>query len=258
MKRICNVAFNLMLICVLLVSSFPAAEAEGAVRLATGIGPNEFILANTAGCSISEVYIYPNYSSSLGQPRNTGWIYNNSEGKVSITSREAQWDCLWNIRLAVKINRRNYFLTLEDQDLSDYLGYRVVFTVDEYGDYSFVYPDEDSAMPDGSVLSFTLYNDSGRDITEVYIYKEGSSRFGQARNSGGKWIYDGKSMRITMTRTEVTTSRDYIIRISFDGGYWYDVHYEFRMDTMDYLGGTMRVCRDGNGNYFIEPMNYGF
>ena len=256
MKRLINRAFSFAMIFVLLVSVFPLAGAEGAVKLANGIGSNEFIIANTSGASITEVYIYPSYTNSLGKARNNGWIYNNSEGKVAVTSREAQWDCLWNIRMSIKINRTYYWITFEDQDLSDFLGYRVSFTVDGNGYYSFEYPNEyTNDMPDGSVLTFTLYNDSGRDITEVYIYSDGASRWGKARNS--KWIYDGKSTRISLTRTEVTTSRDYKIRIGFDYG-WYVSYAEFNMDTRDYLGGTMRVSRTSSGGYQIAPMSYGF
>ncbi len=257
MKRFVRTLLSLMLAVALLMGALPA-QAEGAVKLATGIAENEFIIANTSGVSIQEVYIYPNYTSSMGQPRTNGWIYNNTEGKVSLTTREIQWDCLWNIRLTVRINYRNYFITFEDQDITAYLGYRVVFTVDENGYYSFEYPDaNDDVMPDGSVLSFTLYNDSGKDITEVYIYREGSSRWGQARNSSGKWIYDGRSLRINMSYTEVTTSRDYMIRIGFDYGR-YVSYWEFPIDTLDYLGGTMRVSRNSSGSYQIEPMSYGF
>ena len=71
-------SFALMLVMLLGCCSFTAYAAG------YSSSGNSFTLLNMSGIAITEVYFYPSYNSSWGKIRNTSWIYNGREAKVSL------------------------------------------------------------------------------------------------------------------------------------------------------------------------------
>ena len=224
-----------------LCSSLPAlADTIPSARLATP-SSTQMQINNNTGASITEVYIYPNYSAKVGDARNKGWIRKQESGIVSMTAVEARRDCLWNMTVVFKPQNGYAFkVTWEDLDLSYYLGETVEFKVNDDGTYNM------------SVVSYTgdieldFYNDLGYTISEVYFYPANSSTFGQTRNN--KAIDDQDSIHIKFNATESSSSAVWYLRITLAiNGYWYWVEFE-DVDLDYYNGGTMvlTINRDGD------------
>ncbi|MBQ4451376.1 MAG: hypothetical protein II912_03270 [Clostridia bacterium] len=255
MKRFFRTFLSLALVLVLLTGMCPAVQASSY----NNVGQYEIYIANITTASITEIYLFPSYSSSLGQPRNKEWIYTGSGATFSVTRLEAQRDCLWNLQLNFKQGWHAYYYRWEDLDLSALLGEMLVVEVLENGDYNLRYLDDDEYGDDPANYAnyFNVLNDTGYPITEIYIYKNGSSRWGSVRNS--RRVYDGNQTTVKLTSTELYSSFTWNIRIGFDVGKrtWSYVEWE-DVDLRDYLGGTMMVSRYSDGGYYIKPYNEGF
>ena len=246
MKHTLRTVFCLLMALLLTVTALPAFAAApkkpNAQKLAT-IGTNQMQFNNNTGASITEVYIYPNYSSKVGDARNKGWIKKQQSGIITITATEARRDCLWNMIIVFKPQSGYSFrVTWEDLDLSYYLGNVVEITVTDNGYYNI-------HVIDGSYssLEFDFYNDTGYTLTEVYFYAANSSSFGQPRNT--KELYDQGSLHIKFNQVEATSTVQWNMRIYFKQGYrTYYVEYE-DVDLSYFNNGTLVVTIDRDG-YF--------
>lgn len=231
-----------LLMAFFLLSSMMIASADiiPNAKLAT-LSATQMQINNNTGASITEVYIYPNYSAKVGDARNKGWIKKQESGVVSLTAVEANRDCLWNMTVVFKPqNGRAFRVTWEDLDIRYYLGETVEFKVNDDGTYNM------SIVNYSSNIEFDFYNDLGYTLSEVYFYPANSSTFGQARNS--KAINDQNSIHIKFNATESSSSAVWYLRVTLAiSGYWYYVEFE-DVDLDYYNGGTMvlTINRDGD------------
>ena len=247
MKRMGMKVFSLAMAIVLVLGALPAtAETPKAQKLAT-LGSTDMQFNNNTGASITEVYLYPNYSSSLGAARNKGWIYAQNSGVISITAAEARRNCLWNMKIMFKPgNGRAFSVTWEDIDLQSYLGRVVEIKVNDNGTYNM------SVVNQSSNIGFTFYNDLGYTISEIYFYPANSSTWGQMRNN--RALADQGSIYINFNSTESTSSARWCMRIQLQiSGSWYYVEFD-DVDLNYYNGSTMVLTINYSGN--VEMYRY--
>ena len=228
---------SLALMLALLLSCIPAFAAT--------VGSNQMQINNNTGASITEVYIYPNYNSRVGDARNKGWIKNQESGIVTLTSTEARRDCLWNMTVVFKQkNGRSFRVTWEDLDMSYYLGETVEFTVTGDGYYNM------SIINDYGTISFNFYNDTGYILTEVYFFAENSTTWGQMRNN--KEINDQNQIRINFNSAESNSNTNWTLHVLLrEGRQLYYVEFE-GINLRDYDGGTMMLSVNRYGELYIE------
>ena len=240
---------SLTLTLALLIGCVPAFAVEP-TKLAT-LGNNQIQINNNTGASITEVYLYPNYNSRVGDARNKGWIRNQESGVISITSTEVNRNCLWNMTVVFKPQGRSAFrVTWEDLDLSYYLGEVIEFTVTDNGYYHLSVID-----PIGNI-SFDFYNDTGYILTEVYFFAANSTTWGQMRNN--KEIYDQGKITVNFNSTESNSNADWVLHVILREGrtlYW--VEFE-DINLRDYNGGTMVLGVNRDGTLYIENYSNSF
>lgn len=244
--------------------SFPVSFADGA---AAKLGTNSqytFQITNLSGRAITEVYLYPAYSGSWGKTRNlAGWIRNNETGTITVTAAEVARNCTWNLRIGFNYSYYVSYAEWEDIDLNSYLGqtlevsatydgWEISLQDDSYSDYNWGTGSNGSSGSGTGYtsLEFKIFNNSGRAITEVYIYPEGSSSWGSIRNN--KWIYDGQSTTIRLNSNEAKSNRKWCLRIGFDYSRYVSYAEWSDVDLSDYLGGTMQVGCYFDGYWYIN------
>ncbi len=101
---------------------------------------------------------------------------------------------------------------------------------------------------DGKALSLkcTFKNTSGISVTEVYVFPDGYSNIGKARNKG--WIYNGGSEELSFTAEEAKSSRTYTLRIL---QYWKYGYYWVNFEGLrinDFLGKTIEFYSLGGSS----------
>ena len=253
----------LTLLCLTLLLTF--AFGDMAAFAATQLKPTQIQVNNNTGASITEIYIYPNYTTKVGDARNKG-LYDTTENKkgdqwqtvcpevpsgiISITEVEARRDCLWNMTVVFKPQGGYAFrCNWEDLDLSDYLGQVVEFTVTDDGHYMM------STVSLADNIAFSVYNDTGFVISEVYFYTLNSTSFGLPRNT--KQLRDQDSIDIKFNSVESSSSAQWCLRAMFPiDGWTYYVEFE-DVDLTYYNGGTMVMSINRDGElylYLLEGM----
>ena len=241
MKRFVFGTVCIALTLVLVLSSFPGlAESR---KLATQIGSNQIQINNNTGSSITEVYLYPNYSVKVGDKRNKAWIRKQESGIITITAIEANRDCLWNMTVIFKPQNSYAFkVTWEDLELSNYLGHVVEFTITD-NNYIMM-----SLVDQVGEIEFSFYNDTGYTISELYFYPANSTTWGQTRNT--KAINDQGSVNVKFNSVESSSSAQWTMRALFPiNGYVYYIEFE-DVDLISYNGGTMVLSIDRDGNLY--------
>ena len=238
----------LTLLCLTLLLTF--AFGDMAAFAATQLKPTQIQVNNNTGASITEIYIYPNYTTKVGDARNKGWIKKQESGIISITEVEARRDCLWNMTVVFKPQGGYAFrCNWEDLDLSDYLGQVVEFTVTDDGHYMM------STVSLADNIAFSFYNDTGFVISEVYFYTLNSTSFGLPRNT--KQLRDQDSIDIKFNSVESSSSAQWCLRAMFPiDGWTYYVEFE-DVDLTYYNGGTMVMSINRDGElylYLLEGM----
>lgn len=224
-----------------------------------------FTITNYTGRAITEVYLYPTYSSSWGKARNlSGWIRSNSSGPITVTTAEVNRNCSWSLRVGFNASYYVTYVEWEDVDLASYIGGNLEIYETGSGWEISLADDSDfygggSGYNGGSTynggssytaMEFKLFNNSGRAITEVYLYPAGSSSWGKCRNVSR--IADGSSTTIRLTSTELRNSRGWCLRIGFDYPRYVSYCEWSDVDLNDYLGGTMEVGCYFDGYWYIN------
>ncbi len=247
MKRSLRALCVLMALLMLTGALPVAAEKPVATKLAT-IGANQMQINNNTGASITEVYIYPNYSNKVGDARNKGWIKKQQSGIISMTAAEARRDCLWNMTVVFKPQGGYAFrVTWEDLEISEYLGQIVEFTVTDNGYYNM------RTVNMSGNISFDFYNDTGYAITELYFFTANSNSWGNTRNN--KQINDQSSITVNFNSVESSSSASWCLRALFRIN-WRDYYVEFEdVDLSYYDGGTMIMSTNRDGELYIERMD---
>ncbi len=244
MNKALRTCLCLTLVMLLGLGALPALAAAP-VRLATEPGELQFQINNNTGASITEVYIYPNYTTKAGDARNKGWIRSGQNAIVSVTSAEARRDCLWNFCLVFKPqNKRAFSVTWQDMELEYLLGEIVEVYVDDYGDYQLQYTEM------GSGLEFDIYNDTGYIFTEVYVYHSNSSAWGKTRNT--REINDQGKVHISLNATETGSNAEWNLHIEVRlGRSYYNITFE-GVPLEDYNNGTMYVHVNSQGYWYLS------
>ena len=242
MKQFAIRLLSLAMALTLLLSVIPAlAESR---KLATSPSATQIQIYNNTGASITEIYLYPNYSAKVGDARNKGWIKKQESGMISITSVEANRDCLWNMIVVFKPQNRYAFkVTWEDLDLRYYLGQTVEFTVNDDDTYNMAIVGQSEA------IEFDFYNDMGYTVSEIYFYTANSSTHGQTRNN--KAIPDQGSCHIKFNTVESSSNAVWYMRVTLAVNYrWYYVEFE-DVDLNYYNGGTLVLTQNRDGYFEI-------
>ena len=248
MKQFGVKIFSLVIALALLMTALPVLAESS--KLATSPSSTQIQIYNNTGASITEIYLFPNYSAKVGDARNKGWIKKQESGMISITSVEANRDCLWNMIVVFKPQNRYAFkVTWEDLDLRYYLGQTVEFTVNDDDTYNM------SVVGQSDAIEFDFYNDMDYTISEVYFYTANSSTRGKLRNS--KAIAEQDSIHIKFNTVESSSSAEWCLYITLKiNRSWYYVTFE-NVDLDYYNGGTMVITQNRDGEvelYRLEDM----
>lgn len=97
---------------------------------------------------------------------------------------------------------------------------------------------------------FTIRNEAGRGITEVYLYPMGSDKCGKARNSG--WITRDSTGIISVTKEEASRKTRWQLRIglNYNGAVLYVTFLDVDLSIL--LGSEFRIWVDEKGEYNME------
>lgn len=252
-KRIIRLTASLLMAILLLVGT--ASDAFAIIPSPFNNNPafsllssKSFTLLNMSGSSITEVYLYPSYNSSWGDPRNTQWIYNGREATITFTNSEYNMSyTTWNMRIGINKGYYVSYYLWEDVSPSDLVSSETVtLLANGYGGYTLDYDAANSGTNYTDKNYFTIYNYSGNPIIEVYLYPMNSSNFGKMRNSG--WISSGDSVTVYMTSNELNMNIDWCMRIGVrkSGRAYYT--YWNNVDLSDLINyGPITVYTGSNG-----------
>ena len=99
-------------------------------------------------------------------------------------------------------------------------------------------------------LEFTINNEAGRGITEVYLYPMNSDKCGKARNSG--WIYKDTTGTIAVTAEEASQKTRWQLRIglNFNGAVLYVTFLDVDLSIL--LGNEFHIWVNAKGEYEME------
>ncbi|MBQ5771775.1 MAG: hypothetical protein IIW08_11455 [Clostridia bacterium] len=201
-------SFALMLVMLLGCCSFTAYAAG------YSSSGNSFTLLNMSGIAITEVYFYPSYNSSWGKIRNTSWIYNGREAKVSFTSAEMRLNTEWCIRIGFNKGRYVSYALWEGISPSELVNAQYVTVIsNDQGGYTLDYGGGNANVGDNA---FTLLNMTGSAITEVYFYPSSNSIWGKIRNSN--WIYNGDEATMRFDYNELGLDVEWCMRLGINMG----------------------------------------
>lgn len=236
-RRIFRVfTFALMLVMVMMSMNLTASA---------DVSSNSFEFLNMSGCSISEIYIYPSYNSSLGQPRNREWVTNGSSAIVRFTNAELRLNGEWSLRICYIKNGYHYYSQWDNLRISDFVGVgTVIVTANEYGGMTLDYSGSAANTQAGS---FTLCNMTGSSITEIYFYPINNSNWGNLRNRN--WLLNGNELTIRFSANEMMLDADWCMRLGFASGKYSFVYWE-NIDLRDFVdSGYVTVYTTSDGYY---------